>query len=136
MPRVRLSMRKIKEILQLNGEKEFSTRQIGRCCNLSPSTVSDYLARAKVAGLSWPLPENLDDTAMETLLFPGNNQLTRHNSQEIDFAHIYRELRIKSVTLQLLWMEYKKEHGDEGYQYSRFCELYQLFYIRNNVPYW
>jgi transposase len=118
-------MRKIKEILRLHREKEFSTRQIGRCCNLSPSTVIDYLARAKVAGLSWPLPENLDDTALEALLFPENKQLSRYSDQEIDFARIHQELSHKGVTLQLLWIEYKQEHGDRGYQYSRFCELYQ-----------
>ena len=27
------------------------------------------------------------------------------------------------MTLQLLWQEYKQDHPD-GYQYSRFCELY------------
>jgi asparagine synthase (glutamine-hydrolysing) len=36
-----------------------------------------------------------------------------------------RELRgDKHVTLQLLWQEYKQSNPD-GYQYSRFCELYQ-----------
>jgi hypothetical protein len=28
------------------------------------------------------------------------------------------------VTLQLVWQEYKAAQGDQGYQYSRFCELY------------
>lgn len=37
------------------------------------------------------------------------------------------ELRRKGVTLQLLWQEYKETHPDDGYQYSRFCELYKRF---------
>jgi transposase len=36
---------------------------------------------------------------------------------------IHRELKKKGVTLQLLWLEYKERHPD-GYQYTRFWELY------------
>lgn len=122
MPRGRLSMRKIKEIIRLYCEKGFTKRQIARCCNLSPSTVIDYLARVKAAGLTWPLPEDMDETSLEALLFPGSIQ-PRRNYQELDFTWIHRELSKKSVTLQQLWLEYKQEHT-QGYQYSRFCELY------------
>src|SRR4030095_865434 len=42
-----------------------------------------------------------------------------------DFAAVHDELRRhKHVTLQLLWQEYKEANPD-GYQYSRFCELYK-----------
>jgi transposase len=42
-----------------------------------------------------------------------------------DWAAIHDELHNnKKVTLQLLWQEYKQSNPD-GYQYSRFCELYQ-----------
>jgi len=37
---------------------------------------------------------------------------------------IHSELRRKSVTLSLLWDEYKGQHPD-GYQYSHFCDLYR-----------
>ena len=47
----RLSMRK----LRLKFELGMSGRAIGRAMGLSPGTVSDYLGRAKVAKLSWPL---------------------------------------------------------------------------------
>lgn len=56
----RLSTRKIKEVLRLHWESGLTQRQIARSYNLSSSTVSDYLARARIAGLSWPLPENLE----------------------------------------------------------------------------
>ncbi|MCA9759569.1 MAG: IS21 family transposase, partial [Candidatus Eisenbacteria bacterium] len=36
------------------------------------------------------------------------------------------ELSHPGVTLQLLWIEYIQEHPD-GYQYSRFCDLYRDF---------
>ena len=32
--------------------------------------MSDYLRRASAAGFSWPLPEGLDDAALEAALFP------------------------------------------------------------------
>ena len=35
-----------------------------------PFTVSTYVARAKLAGLSSPLPPECDDAALERLLFP------------------------------------------------------------------
>ena len=116
-------MRKIKEILRLKHENGLSVRKIGTCCNLNRSTVSDYLARAKIAGISWPVPDGMDDETLENLLFP-KNVSTRRAIQEPDFPYIQQELRKKGVTLQLLWMEYK-EQNPLGYQYSRYCELYQ-----------
>jgi len=123
MSKGRLPMRKIKEILRLKHENDLSVRKIGICCNLNSSTVSDYLARAKIAGISWPIPYGMDDEILENLLFP-KNVSTRRVVQEPDFPAIHQELRKKGVTLQLLWMEYK-EQNPQGYQYSRFCELYQ-----------
>ena len=123
MSRGRLLMRKIKEILRLKYEKGLSVRKIGTCCNLHSSTVSDYLARAKVAGISWPIPDGMDDETLENLLFL-KNVSTRRAVQEPNFPAIHQELRKKGVTLQLLWMEYKKQNP-QGYQYSRYCELYQ-----------
>lgn len=123
MPKWRLPMRKIKEILRLRHENGLSLRKIGICCNLNSSTVSDYLARAKIAGISWPIPDDMDDETLENLLFPKNLSAKRI-VKEPDFHAIHQELRKKGVTLQLLWVEYK-ELNSEGYQYSRFCELYQ-----------
>lgn len=123
MSKGRLPMRKIKEILRLKYENGLSVRKIGICCNLNRSTVSDYLARAKLAGISWPIPDGMDDETLENLLFPKNIS-TRRAIQEPDFPYILQELRKKGVTLQLLWMEYK-EQNPQGYQYSRYCELYQ-----------
>jgi len=48
----RLSMRKIHEFLRLHFEHGRSTREIARTIGASPTTVSDYLARARLAGLS------------------------------------------------------------------------------------
>ena len=81
-----------------------------------------YLKRAGEAGLGWPLPAEMDDTALETALFPPLPSSTVPRTPP-DFDWVHRELRRKGVTLELLWMEYKQAVPD-GYQYSRFCKLY------------
>ena len=62
-------MRKIREVLRLYFAAALSIRAIARSLGTSPSTVGDYLRRAKVAGLSWSVPESVDDTCSERRLF-------------------------------------------------------------------
>jgi len=117
-------MRKVKEVLRLKFDRGLEVRQIARSCSIPHSSVLNYLSRAKAAGLGWPLPEDLDDGALESLLFPGRSALPLGLTPKPDFQSIHQELRAnRHVTLQLLWEEYKQTHPD-GYQYSRFCELY------------
>jgi transposase len=115
-------MRKVREVLRLK-ILGFSGRQIARTLKLAVATVSDYLRRAEVAGLSWPLPENLDDTALEKALFVQRED-QRPSRPLPDWNVVHLELRRKHVTLALLWEEYKREHPD-GYQYSQYCDLYR-----------
>ena len=65
----RLSMRKIREALRLRADG-FSGRQVAQSLSLGRATVSDYFRRADVAGLAWPLPDNLSDVDLEQRLFP------------------------------------------------------------------
>jgi transposase len=123
MARPRTAMRDIREVLRLTHEAGLSERQIAAATRIAASTVHRYLDRAARAGLGWPLPDELDDQALEQVLFPPTPPATVPRTSP-DFAWVHRELRRKGVTLQLLWMEYKQEHPD-GYQYSQFCWLYQ-----------
>ena len=66
----RLSMRKIHTVLRLYFAAGLSIRAIGRSIHASPSTVGDYIRRAEVAGLSWPLPHGMDERGLEAALFP------------------------------------------------------------------
>ena len=116
-------MRTIKEILRLRWEAGLSYQAIAVSCRKGQTTVRDYLLRAQAAGLSWPLPEGMDEEALEQLLFPVP-AASSHRRPEPDWATIHQELRRKGVTLALLWQEYKATHPD-GYQHSRFCQLYQ-----------
>ncbi len=70
MSQKRLSMRKIRELMRLKYELGRSHREIAASLGVANSTVSDYAGRARGAGLSRPLPEGLDDAALEAALFP------------------------------------------------------------------
>jgi transposase len=119
-------MRKIREILRLRWAENLSQRDVARSVGVSSSTVSDCVGRAKVAGLDWPLPDTLDDGALEALLYPPPAP-AEHPRAVPDWGHVHGELRRKGVTLQLLWQEYKEAHPDDGYQYSQFCELFKQY---------
>jgi transposase len=125
-------MRMLREVLRLYLALGMGGRAIGRSCGLSPSTVSNYVGRMKVAKLTWPLPPELDDDAALTrLLFAdeGHPQPTR---PEPDWPRVHLELRKKHVTKQLLWEEYKSEQP-EGYQYSQFCDRYARWAVTLSV---
>ena len=65
MPAERLSMRQIREVLRLCWESRLPQRAAARSLGLGQGTVSSYLSRARAAGLTWPLPEDLDDARLE-----------------------------------------------------------------------
>lgn len=117
-------MRHIKDVLRLNFEAKLSQRQIARSLKIGLGTVSLYLNRVKDAGISWPLPQGMDDSALEKALFPNVQSSVSVKLVEPDYAMIHQELKRKGVTKLLLWQEYKQQYGDNGYQYSQFCYRY------------
>jgi transposase len=108
--------RKIKGILRLHHELGFARREIRRSVSVSPNTVADVIRRVEVAGLSWPLPEKLDEATLDARLYPPTAPFSVRGP-EPDPEQMYRELARKAVTLQLLWLAYKAEHPD-GLQYT------------------
>ncbi len=128
----RLSMRKIKEVLRLKWKYDHSNKQISKSCNISRSTVRDYIKRAESAGLSWPIHPELDDETLENLLFPVQPIPPPTHRQMPPMDYLFRELKRKGVTLQLLWYEYKQANPD-GYQYSQFCHLYRQWVKKMDV---
>lgn len=121
--RRRIALPKILDVLRLQAETDLSERSIARSLFISHGTVSNIIERAKAANLTWPLPPDLDDTALEAMLFPKTRGRPK-KWNEPDWESIYRESKKKGVTLQLLWTEYKSQHPD-GYQYSQFCERFR-----------
>ncbi len=126
MSQERLSMRKIEEILRLKWEAKRSHREIAQSCGVSSSTVSDYLNRAQAAGLRWPLPEGLTAADLERQLFSEAGRPSGRSIPQPDWHALHTELKRKSVTLSLLWVEYRQAHPD-GYGYSQFCQHYRTW---------
>src|SRR3984893_262308 len=124
MPAERVSMRQIREVLRLRFASELPQRGIAKSLGLSQGAVSGYLSRARAAGVSWPLPAELDDEQLEALLFPAPPAIAADQRPMPDWAWVHRELRRPNVTLALLWEEYRAGAPD-GFGYSWFCDLYQ-----------
>jgi transposase len=125
VPAEKTPMRKIRELLRLKWTSQLSNRTIAKSCSIARSTVAECIERASKAGLSWPLPDNLDDTALERLLYPPLvfSEVARVKPQ---WPLLHKEMQKKGVTLALLWDEYKESQPD-GYQYSQFAKLYRDF---------
>jgi transposase len=119
-------MRRIRDLLRLKHENGLSSRLIAASLGISKGSVGDYLQRAQVAGLGWPLPEDLTDTALERLLFPGPPKAAEPPRAEPNWAYVDQEMRRTGVTRSLLWQEYRAEHPD-GYGYAWFCEHYDVW---------
>jgi len=116
-------MRKIQEVLRLLLVCGLSQRQAGRVCGVARASVADYLARAQRAGLLEAAWESWSGEELERRLYPPARRPTRRERPAVDWVQVHEELKLKGVTLSLVWQEYRERQPD-GYQYSRFCELY------------
>ena len=133
MSQERLSVRKISETLRLKWVCGLSNRAIGRSCQISHSTVSEYLKRAEAAGLKWPLPEGLDEDSLYSRLFPEKVADKQAVRVLPDWEKVRKELKKRNVTLRLLWTEYREAHP-EGYGYSQYCDLYRRYILKLDPP--
>ena len=69
MPTERLSMRKIRDVLRLKFERGERARD--RAFYVAEQRLGELLSPARPhGGPRWPLPDDLDDGALERLLFP------------------------------------------------------------------
>jgi transposase len=124
-------MCKISEIFRQRYKLKRSYRDIARSLNISISTINDYLARAKKAGLSWPFPEGMSEQELYDKFFLPIAQVAKQKPLP-EWEDVYRELRKKGMTLRLLWREYRDIHAD-GLGYTQFCERYRA-YVKTITP--
>ena len=124
-------MSKISEVFRQRYELNRSYRDIAQSLNISISTIYDYLARAKIAGIGWPLPEELSEQALYDKLFlPVAQAATQRPLPE--WEDIHRELRKKGMTLRLLWREYREMHSTGlAYQWHSVKLLTLQFWIHD-----
>ena len=123
MAGMRMSMRKIREVLRLTHELGLSVRQVREATRVGKTAVSEYVSRAKVVGITWPIPPEITDADLERRLFPPAGFHYGSTKPVPDWTTVHQELKRRGVTLMILWEEHRAEHV-EGHGYSRFCELY------------
>lgn len=121
-------MLKAREILRLKHEVGLSLREIGKSCNCGKTSVSEVLERADNAGVRWPI--ELSDKQLISLLYPPVED--KNTPPEPDIEYVFYEMKKKSVTLMLLWEEYKEKHPN-GIMYTQFCERYRKFKKNNQI---
>ena len=97
---------------------------------VSTGTVSHVLARAQAAGLSWPLPDDLDDAALRARFYPApgpdGDRVQPDWDAVIEALTAPRRRRRARLTRRQLWVEYRDEalaQGGKPYTYSQFCAL-------------
>ena len=122
-------MRHVVEALRLAFDHHRSRREIAAILAVSQSTVHAYLVRFQAAGLPWPLPEALDEAALEARLFTRGAFPPPLTRPVPEWATVHQELKRKGVTLQLLWAEYKDAAAEPArcYQYTQFCRHYHAW---------
>jgi transposase len=119
-------MRRIREVLRLR-HQGLTERVIARMIGVSNGVVHGYLRRARFAGLTWPLPEGMNDDGLELLLFPAPTAASQSDRRPVpDWIYVEKELRRRSVTRLLLWEEYRAANPD-GFGYTWFCTTFEAW---------
>ena len=124
----RIGMNDIKYILRHRHGLGLTRDRIAAATGVSAGTVSHVLERASAAGLTWPLPEDLDDDALRARLYPPCESDSGHVQPDWDAVikepEAPRKRRRTRLTRRQLWKEYRDEalaQGGTAYSYSQFC---------------
>ena len=118
-------MRKIRDILRLRLSAGLSIREISRSTQISVGGIQKLLSKAKALGLTWPLPDELDDSQLAVLFYPRADTQVSRRYQVPDWETVHQELKRRPMTKQLLWEEYTQRYPNRCYSYSQFCDRYR-----------
>jgi transposase len=129
VPKQRMALRMIKDVIRLKWEAQLSHEQIAAALGVSKGVVSKYVGLASAAGLDWQTVHDWDERQLATRLLPRSASVCPY--VEPDWGRIHLELGRKGVTLMLLWEEYVAAHPEQRtWRYTQFCEHYKAFYRR------
>ena len=124
----RIDTMNIRDILRHRHGLGLARAEIVVPVSVSAGTVSNVLERAAAAGLSWPLPSDLDDDALRARLYPAPDQdsdwVQPNWDAVIEVLNAPRKRRRVRLTRRKLWEEYRAEaeaQGGRAYDYSQFC---------------
>jgi transposase len=128
-------MRKVHDVLRLHFGLKMPQRQIARSIQVSQSTVSEYLTRFERSGLSWPLPEGVDDHRLQQKFFgSAADKPEQMVARPLpDFEQVRHELANRQTSLQLLWEECRDAHPDHPYSYTSFWRHYDRWRAQQDL---
>jgi len=124
----RLKLRKIRDVLRYKYEYGLSHTKIAGALGVGKGSVHNIIERFSKSGHTWPLPENLSDSDLESWLYPETAD-KHHQNATLDMDYLEKELRRPHVTLQLLYEEYRAEHPD-GLSRSVFYERFSKYRLK------
>ena len=93
MAKDRLSMRTFKEVLRLKFDHQLTNRNIAKSCAISHVTVGKYLELAKQAGITWPLPDDIDDSQLEQRLYAKISRPALDKPVMPPMEYLFKELK-------------------------------------------
>ena len=126
MPKQRMSLPMIKDVIRLKWHARLSYEQIATTLKVSKGVVAKYVSLAIVAGLDWETVQHWNEQQLSSALLP--RAATSQPFVEPDWGRIHRELDRKGMTLMLLWQEYVAAHPDgRTWRYTQFCQHYKAF---------
>lgn len=121
MPRERTEVRSLREIIRLAFELNLSGNEIHRNTGISRGVVQNCINAAKTNNINWAIACEMDDTALESCLFPETEKGA--GPQEPDWEQLSKELSKPGVNRYLLWKEYIGKSRKGKYSYSQFNRL-------------
>jgi len=125
-------MRKSRKILKAKLKRGLSHREAAESVGVSSGSVGSVMVRAKALGLTrWEQVEPLDEGQLERLLYGAGGPGRSRPEPDPVWIHTERQ-RCKSVTLELLHLEYLAAHPD-GYKYTAFCDRYRKWLKRRKL---
>jgi hypothetical protein len=92
MPAERLWIRKVRDVLRLKHTLGMSLRRISEATGVGKTVIGEYVRRAGVIGITWPVPEEIDDAELERRLFPAPGE-TATRRPAIDWRQVHEESR-------------------------------------------
>lgn len=122
-------MRKVKRVLSCHFDEGRSGRFIARHCGMARRSVAQTLERFAASGLSWAQVRELDDEALEAVLYPPKQGVS---GSDVDWSQVEEDLADRGVTLFLLWEQWREKHPD-GMSYPTWCRRFRKARSRQDV---
>ena len=113
------------EILRLNS-LGLSNTDVFEAVSCSRNTVSKVLKACSEKSITWPLPNEINDSDLQALLFSAKPPQLKRKMPDLEYIH--KELQRMGVTRKLLWAEYLEEckiFNERPLMFTQFCHYIQ-----------